>query len=72
MHNSSDTVFPEAATLTNVSDETYETASKMFENGQTEAEARIEHLEQTLDAVRTGMKEIVPQLFRIHPDDLTV
>ena len=53
-----------------VSGETYEAAEKMHSDGKTETEARIEYLEETLETVRAGMREIVPALFRIHPDDL--
>lgn len=56
--------------LSFVDDETYETAEKMHNEGKTEKDARIEYLEETLDAVRKGLKEIVPCVFRIHPDDL--
>lgn len=56
--------------LSYVSDETYETATKMFETGKTEDSSRIEYLEETLMTVRRGMKEIIPSLFRIHQDDL--
>ena len=54
-----------------VSDETYETALKMHETGKTEDAAKIEYLEDTLDAVRKSLKEIVPMVFRIHVEDLT-
>ena len=58
--------------LSYVRDETFATASKMAEDGVTEDQARIAHLEETLTNVREGMRGIVPELFRIHPDDLTV
>ena len=57
--------------LSYVSDESYETARVMSESGQSEAESRIEYLERTLGKVRDGLREIVPAVFRIHPDDLT-
>lgn len=56
--------------LSYMSDETYETAYKMARTGKSETEARIEYLEETLKNVREGMKKIVPELFRIHEDDL--
>jgi len=56
--------------LSYASNDTYHAACKMSE-GKDEKDARIESLEATLDAVRKGMKTIVPELFRIHPDDLT-
>lgn len=55
--------------LSYVSDETYATAEKMAE-GKSELEARNEHLRETLDQVRGGVKEAATVLFRIHPDDL--
>ena len=60
------------SSLSYVTDEAYETAVKMHEEGKSEADARIEYLEETLDAVRDGLKQIVPMVFRIHEDDLTV
>lgn len=58
------------AELSYVSDETYETAAKMAEDGTTEVEARIKYLEDTLKAVKEGMKKVVTTLFKIHPEDL--
>lgn len=56
--------------LSYMSDETYETAYSMATTGKTETEARIEYLQETLNNVREAMKKIVPELFRIHEDDL--
>jgi hypothetical protein len=58
--------------LSYVSDVTYETAATMADNGTSEAEARIAVLEEKLEAVRAAMKTVVPNLFRICPDDLVV
>jgi len=55
--------------LSYASDETYETAEKTV-NNMDEKDARIEMLEEKLGRVREGLKEIVPAVFRIHPDDL--
>ena len=55
--------------LSYVSDEALATVEKMME-GKSEQEAANEYLRETLIAVRSGMKEIVPHLFQIHPDDL--
>ena len=55
--------------LSYVSDETYATAEKMTE-GKSELEARNEHLRETLDQARAGVKEAATVLFKIHPDDL--
>lgn len=49
--------------------DTFETAARMAA-GQTESEARIAHLQETLDDVREGLRIIVPQVFRIAPEDL--
>lgn len=51
------------------SDETYATAEGMA-TGKDERDARIEALEGMLAKVREGLKLIVPEVFRIHPDDL--
>jgi hypothetical protein len=60
------------AELSYVSDETYETAAAMTGGVNSEIEARVAYLEERLEATRTALKELVPKLFRIHPDDLTV
>ena len=56
--------------LSYVSDAAYETADKMYEKGLTESDARIEHLEETLEEAREGVKQAATSLFRIHPHDL--
>jgi hypothetical protein len=56
--------------LSYVSDDTYETCNKMYEEGLTEAEARIAYLEETLEEARKGVKQAATTLFRIHPHDL--
>lgn len=56
--------------LSYVRDETYETASKMAEDGLSESDAKIEYLSETLETVREGLREIVPSVFRICPEDL--
>jgi hypothetical protein len=53
-----------------VTDSTYLTAAKMAESNSDEKDARIKYLEETLAAVKAGLKDIIPELFRIHPDDL--
>lgn len=55
--------------LSYVRDDSYEAAEKMAE-GVDERDARIESLTEKLDSVRNGLREIVPKVFRIHPDDL--
>lgn len=56
--------------LSYVRNDTYETAAKMHADGTTEDQARIAYLEAALEAVRDGLRQIVPRMFRIHPDDL--
>lgn len=56
--------------LSYVSDETYETASKMADGEGDERDCRIAHLRETLDVVRRTILTIVPALFRVHPEDL--
>lgn len=56
--------------LSYTKDETYETASKMAENDISESDAKIEYLTETLETVREGLREIVPNVFRICPEDL--
>lgn len=58
------------AELSYVRDETYGTAVKMNEAGQTEDQAQIAHLEEVLERVRSGLRIATPAVFRIHPDDL--
>ena len=55
--------------LSYVREETYSAAVEASA-GVPELEARNAYLRETLDAVRKGLKEIVPQVFAIHPDDL--
>lgn len=57
--------------LSYVSEDARSAAEAMVESGQTEDQARIAVLEEKLGEVRAALKELVPQLFRIHPDDLT-
>ena len=56
--------------LSYVSDDTYEAARLSYQKECTEQEARIEYLESRLACVRKHFKELVPELFHIHPDDL--
>lgn len=55
--------------LSYVRDETYERAAMMSE-GADERDARIEALQTTLECVREGLRQVVPAVFRVHPDDL--
>ena len=57
-------------TLSYVDNDAYEAASLMKYDVLDEKDARIQALTEKLDAVRESMREIVPQLFQIHSDDL--
>ena len=56
--------------LSYVTSATYDTAERMHADGLTEDKARIAYLEETLATVRAGLREVVPAVFRVHPDDL--
>jgi len=58
-------------TLSYVDNDTYEAAALMKYDVLDEKDARIQALTEKLDGVRETMRELVPQLFNIHPDDLT-
>jgi hypothetical protein len=60
------------ADLSYVTDETYDAAEKMYEDGLSEADARVASLQATLEEVREGLRKATPAVFRIHPDDLEV
>lgn len=59
------------AELEYVSDEAMLTSEKIAE-GIDETEARNIVLREQLDGVRKGLKETLPHVFRIHPDDLEI
>jgi len=56
--------------LSYVRDSTYEVAVAMSKSVETEQQLRIQTLESKLKKVRETMREIVPELFRIAPEDL--
>lgn len=55
-----------------VSDDAYGAAATMAEEGLSEKDARITHLEGELLALRSALREPVARLFGVHPDDLKV
>lgn len=57
--------------LSYVSNETYETALAMHEQGLSEAEARNNYLRAQLQDIKSGIRETACKIFNIHPDDLT-
>ena len=58
--------------LSYVSDETYEAAERMFEDGQSEADARIEQLQSLVNELRENLRQPIARLFGIHPGDLGI
>jgi len=52
-----------------VKNDTYE-AAEATADGKNEKDARIEVLENKLACVRKHLKELVPEIFQVHPDDL--
>lgn len=56
--------------LSYVSDETYETACRMHDLGETETQARITYLENFVRSIKDMLKQGVSELYGIHPDDL--
>jgi hypothetical protein len=55
--------------LSYVSDELYAVASDVHK-GLTEEQGRINYLHATLEAVKKGLRDIVPAVFRIAEEDL--
>lgn len=58
--------------LSYVSDETYSVAQQKSENLElSDTEIRLADAEDTINRIREGLKQIVPVVFSIHPDDLS-
>ena len=55
--------------LSYVSDDTYN-AAEIKSQGQDEMQARVKALEEMLAAIREKAKDLFPEIFRMHPDDL--
>ena len=53
-----------------VSDDAYGAAATMVDEGLSEKDARIAHLEHELFMVRAALREPMARLFGVHPDDL--
>lgn len=53
-----------------VSSEVLDAAESMFNQEQTECEARLRSVQSRLDAAMKGMREGAAELYGIHPDDL--
>lgn len=56
--------------LRNYVDDVAYGAAQLMASGLSEAEARIEHLQSTLNALRAALVEPMSKLFEVHPDDL--
>lgn len=46
-------------------------AAQLMASGLNEAEARTEHLQSTLNALRASLVKPMAELFGVHPDDLS-
>lgn len=57
-------------TLSYVSSETLNAATKMQADGVSEVEARNTYLRETLDGLKQALRAPVVHLFGLHPDDL--
>ena len=53
-----------------VDDDAY-AAAQLMANGIDEAEARTEHLQSTLNSLRSALVKPMAELFGVHPDDLS-
>lgn len=53
-----------------VDEDAYGAACEMAENGLSEKDARIAHLDAELTAIRRGLREPIARLFGRHPDDI--
>lgn len=58
--------------LSYVGEDAYSTAALMAEKKLDERDARIAWLEAVVEKCREGVKLMAPELFKIHPDDLSV
>lgn len=56
--------------LSYVNDDAYGAAATMADEGLSEKDARIAHLEHELFMVRSSLREPVARLYGLHPDDL--
>jgi hypothetical protein len=56
--------------LSYASDLTYSTAVKMHEFEETQEQAEVAALKETLEAIKSGLRTVAAAAFQIHPDDL--
>lgn len=56
--------------LSYVGDDTYGAAERMAQEGLSSDQARIAHLQEELDFLRSALVNPMARLFGIHPDDL--
>lgn len=59
-----------ASELEYVSDQVLEVAELTYKTGQTELEARNQYLQETLDTVKSKLRDGIALLYSKHPDDL--
>lgn len=57
--------------LSYVSDDTYDTVQRMKSHSEDEEQAKINVLTNKLESVREHMRNLIPEIFNIHPDDLS-
>ena len=56
--------------LSYVSNDTYNTVETIIQKGVSEEAAKIQYLQETLETVRVGVRQLATEVFNIHPDDL--
>ena len=54
-----------------VDDDSYCAARAMFDDGLSEKDARVAHLEGEIHDLRTALREPMSRLFGVHPEDLS-
>lgn len=52
-------------------DETWQAALTAFEDGKSEAQARLDNAEEQLNRLRSALQKPMADLFHVHPDDLS-
>ena len=56
--------------LSYISEETYATAERVFQDGVSPMEAENQYLREKLAKLKAAMREPIADLYEIHPDDL--
>lgn len=60
------------STLTKVSDESYEAAVSIYNEGISDLMARNIYLQSMLKEIKVALKPIVSNMYRVHEDDLKI